>query len=459
MTVGIKMIVGIRFNMYDESGQLLESGFDAPPVCYLHGGDLIMRALQEQLSGLSAGDSRRVFLAESENPLGKKIFFDVVIDSVRPATSAEMEAGHHLPGHGNTESQLVVHLVSGFLGSGKTTAIYQACKSLQANGSEPIVITNDQGRLLVDTHFFCSKGVQALQISGGCYCCNYMTLEGMIADIATRASVRSIVFAEAVGSCTDMVATVMKPLLNSMPGAVVTVTSFADARLLLNLIRGNQIYADDVRYIYHKQLEEAFVIVLNKIDLLSENELKEVRQYLQTAYPGKTILEQNSLVADGTSAWLSWLEKQKTSPWLPSLELDYDRYAAGEAKMAWLDNELTIESKTGMANIMARELADDIVARIKAKEMPIGHLKFWINGTDKLSFTTAGTQDAPDTQEPGAMSVSMLINARVETEPEDLDEIVRDAISNLLAGNEAQVIIKHAALFKPGYPVPVQRIA
>jgi hypothetical protein len=91
--------------------------------------------------------------------------------------------------------------------------------------------------------------------------------------------------------------------------------------------------------------------------------------------------------------------------------------------------------------------------------MPIGHLKFWINGTDKLSFTTAGTQDAPDTQEPGAMSVSMLINARVETEPEDLDEIVRDAISNLLAGNEVQVIIKHAALFKPGYPVPVQRIA
>lgn len=459
IAIGNKMVVSIRFNMYDGSGQLLESRLDASPVHYLHGGDTILPSLQQQLCGLSAGDSRRVFLPESENPLGKLIFFDIVIDSVRSATSAELEAGYPLPKYGYRSSQLVIHLVSGFLGSGKTTAIYQACKLLQERGSKPSVITNDQGRLLVDTHFFSSKGIRVMQISNGCYCCNYKPLEVMIGEIAAQASVRSMVFAEAVGSCTDIVATVMKPLLSTIPQAIVTVTSFADALLLLNLIRGKQTFVDDVKYIYYKQLEEASVIVLNKIDLLHEKELKEVQQHLRSCYPGKEIIEQNSLVDNEGSPWLSWLENQKTSIWLPSLELDYDRYAAGEAKMAWLDKELIIQSASGMANIIARKLANEIAVEIMTKEMPVGHLKFWINGTHKLSFTAAGTQDPMDEQPVAALSASLVINARVQTEPEELDQIVWHAIRNIMAGKEVQVIVKHAALFKPGYPVPVQRIA
>lgn len=46
------------------------------------------------------------------------------------------------------------HLVGGFLGSGKTTAIIQACKRLLQTGQKVGVITNDQGKYLVDTAFF-----------------------------------------------------------------------------------------------------------------------------------------------------------------------------------------------------------------------------------------------------------------------------------------------------------------
>ncbi|HBH85530.1 MAG TPA: hypothetical protein DDY34_17245 [Bacteroidales bacterium] len=38
-----------------------------------------------------------------------------------------------------------IHLVGGFLGSGKTTAIANACKILSDKGSTTSVITNDQG--------------------------------------------------------------------------------------------------------------------------------------------------------------------------------------------------------------------------------------------------------------------------------------------------------------------------
>jgi G3E family GTPase len=47
-----------------------------------------------------------------------------------------------------------LHLVGGFLGSGKTTAIGGAARELVRRGVSVGVVTNDQGGLLVDTAAF-----------------------------------------------------------------------------------------------------------------------------------------------------------------------------------------------------------------------------------------------------------------------------------------------------------------
>ncbi|GEM_PF-1067620 len=44
-------------------------------------------------------------------------------------------------------------LTGGFLGSGKTTAIREACAVLLQDRTRAAVITNDQGQQLVDTEF------------------------------------------------------------------------------------------------------------------------------------------------------------------------------------------------------------------------------------------------------------------------------------------------------------------
>ncbi len=46
-----------------------------------------------------------------------------------------------------------LHLVNGFLGSGKTTAIVAAARQHIARGERVGIVTNDQGRYLVDTGF------------------------------------------------------------------------------------------------------------------------------------------------------------------------------------------------------------------------------------------------------------------------------------------------------------------
>jgi G3E family GTPase len=69
-----------------------------------------------------------------------------------------------------------IYLVGGFLGSGKTTAIIQACRILMADGKKVGVITNDQGKYLVDTAFMKFNDIPTVEVTGGCFCCNYQDL-------------------------------------------------------------------------------------------------------------------------------------------------------------------------------------------------------------------------------------------------------------------------------------------
>jgi len=66
-----------------------------------------------------------------------------------------------------------IHIVGGFLGAGKTTAIIQSAKILMAQGKKVAVITNDQGRYLVDTAFTRLSEIPSVEITGGCFCCRY----------------------------------------------------------------------------------------------------------------------------------------------------------------------------------------------------------------------------------------------------------------------------------------------
>ena len=77
-----------------------------------------------------------------------------------------------------------LHLVGGFLGSGKTTAIGSACELLRRRGRRPAVVTNDQGEVLVDTRLLAGAGIPTAEVVGGCFCCRYPELVERIAALA-----------------------------------------------------------------------------------------------------------------------------------------------------------------------------------------------------------------------------------------------------------------------------------
>jgi CobW/HypB/UreG, nucleotide-binding domain len=408
---------------------------------YRHGSSTISPLLQAQLEGLNAGDTRYITLKKGEGGADDDFSFEVVIERIR-----------------ETPFPLKIHLLSGFLGSGKTTAIIQASRLLKNQNIPVAVITNDQGERLVDGDLFSHLGIPSGQVTNGCFCCNYNDLDRTIRRLSGHGSPAglsspAVLFAESVGSCTDLLATVLKPLLQQHPEWQPTVSVFADARLLQSLLDDSTPSAFDssVRYIYFKQLEEAQVVVVSKTDLLADK--ATLQCLMQKHYGEKTILYQNSFKQEDIALWLTTLDNTLFSTGLPSLNIDYDLYGAGEAKLAWLDQELEIQSPSNKAQTAAITL----IQRLSALDYPIGHLKFLLDGKTKLSFTATGSTD--DHHPEPALSATLLINARIQTDPNNLSHLVTIATTAIEKEYDCTIrtISKHS--FQPGFPKPTHRIA
>ena len=169
-----------------------------------------------------------------------------------------------------------IHLVGGFLGSGKTTAIANVCKILSDKGITTSVITNDQGQCLVDSQVIQQAEIPYAEVTGGCFCCNYNELDSQI-NLLQKDYNPDEIFAEFVGSCTDLIATVLKPLLQYRESDIeqVTFSSFVDSQLLLMHLQGKALpFKDETNYIWEKQLEEAEILIVNKVDLLSATDFE-----------------------------------------------------------------------------------------------------------------------------------------------------------------------------------------
>ena len=109
--------------------------------------------------------------------------------------------------------------VGGFLGSGKTTLLRRAAERFRQNGVRVALIANDQAPNLVDTELLRQQGLAVAEVSGGCFCCRFDKLVCSIkALLDTNAP--QVILAEPVGSCTDLSATVIRPLGRLYPATV-----------------------------------------------------------------------------------------------------------------------------------------------------------------------------------------------------------------------------------------------
>lgn len=341
---------------------------------------------------------------------------------------------------------MVLHLVGGFLGSGKTTAIAQASKQIAREGQRVAIVTNDQGRYLVDEAFLDLAESPTVSVGGGCFCCRFDDLAKRLQELA-REHQPDVIFAESVGSCADLVATVVHPLLELRPEGVEarSYSCFADSRLLLRRLENKPMpFHEDVVYVYDLQIAEADLLVVNKVDLLSPAARDSLESLATEAYPNKRLLCQNSLDPESVAAWLETLGTIGIGH---AEHVDYERYGAGEAMLAWLDANIQLRPEDDPAQIL-QSIADEIAR----SRVAIGHVKFALEAdgaSQKLSWTTVD----PGFEAPSDLNARrILVNARIQSEADDL----RRAFERALAPWPGRVT--SLEVFHPGFPRPTHRI-
>jgi G3E family GTPase len=356
-----------------------------------------------------------------------------------------------------------VHLVGGFLGSGKTTAITNASVKLRDAGTIAGVVTNDQGNYLVDSRFIDSNAIPSGEVTGGCFCCNFNDLDKQI-QILLNAEHPAVIFAESVGSCTDLVATVLRPLIKFRNDEIesFTLSIFADARLLLKYLQHENLnFSDEISYIFEKQIEEANILVANKIDLLQPHQLQELKILATVSFPDKLILYQNSLDFESLDQWLQTIDHYDRGAVHKTIDIDYQIYGKGEAHLAWLDEEIEINGSGAWHEAIS--IIEKIKCKLDEQRLNIGHLKFLISNikrSDKVSFTSVPAHDWKAGLVPlEGEKIILMVNARVETNPGNLRNIVYEIVSD--AGRKPSISIQEhcVSAFQPGFPSPTYRMA
>ena len=351
-----------------------------------------------------------------------------------------------------------LHVVGGFLGSGKTTAIIQAARKFMSQGIRVGVITNDQGKYLVDTAFVKFAEVPTMEVSGGCFCCNFGSLDVSL-DQLLRSANPEVVFAEAVGSCADLVATVVKPLqaYKNDQLSLVTLSVFVDARLIRRRLRNEPMpFSEDVTYLFDKQLAEAGLIIVNKIDLLKESAFEEVKVLLARDYPFKKILFQSSLSPEGVEKWLQLVENGQGVIPEVGVEIDYARYGHGEAQLAWLDEVVTLRGMKVQEG--CKRLIHEVVDSLHSQQVAIGHLKFLLRSGDqviKVSIVTLDDAEFDLALQPLAPEeIQVIVNARVEMPASDLHALFLACLER----TQVSYVEEEVNYFHPGQPQPTHRI-
>lgn len=308
-------------------------------------------------------------------------------------------------------------VVVGFLGAGKTTLILAAARLLAEHGLRSAIILNDQGESLVDTELARSSGFDTGEVTGGCFCCRFSELI-RIAD-QLRAYSPDVIFAEPVGSCTDLSATILQPIQQAYSDTF----QLAPLTVLIDPSRIQD--NEDIAFLFKKQLDEADLVCFTKSDL-----------YLDPPRAINT-RQLSARTGQGVAAWLDEIMSGKLALSGKILDIDYDRYAQAEAALAWLNAEADIACDPPVSPAMLLgPFLDTLDHQLTVAGIRIVHLKA-LDQTPAGSLKAAQCANAEEPTIEGALDASpaqshhLLLNLRAAFAPDPVRAIVERALETL----------------------------
>lgn len=160
---------------------------------------------------------------------------------------------------------------TGFLGSGKTTAILATAQALGARNERVAIVENERGAIGVDGPYLESQGLGVREISDTCICCDIQSNLGHTVRLLESLYQPTWVLVEASGVAhPDELANTLED--EDLPDAQWSMVALIDA------VRFGRLWPDvgGLGYLLRWQVERADVVLLTKADAISPEALNQI---------------------------------------------------------------------------------------------------------------------------------------------------------------------------------------
>ncbi|MFC0906609.1 hypothetical protein ACFHWD_18205 [Clostridium sp. MT-14] len=225
----------------------------------------------------------------------------------------------------------------------------------------------------------------------------------------------------------------------------------------------HSLYPDEVKYLFCKQIEEADIIVLNKIDLMSQQELVIVENIIKKNFPEKQLIEISAKENINMNLWLEKIEKTKHKDNF-TMDVNYQTYGRAEAYLGWLNTSTELSSSEEFdISAFIRDFIEVLKNKFNNEKLEIAHLKIYgVSNNKYVKVSLTGLSD--DINFSGQVPLidnkaNIIINARINVSPRKLENYVISKLNKFSAKKSITPKNIKTECFMPEQPNPKYRMS
>lgn len=332
-------------------------------------------------------------------------------------------------------------VVSGFLGAGKTTTMIAMAEHMNETYGETAIIANDLGANLVDTNLTQTSGCTVAEIASGCIC---YQMDNTIDQIRRLRDKEDAVFVMSdipgcgVGALDHVYHTLARDHADEFTLSPFMVVVDPERLRMIMPEKADINLPDELVYLLKLQLEEADLVVLNKIDLLDDDTRERYVDFLKTACPDIPVICISARERTNIDELAKFVTEHTSALKNFSVRNNHE-FEQAEAKLTWYNRRLFFKTNSG-EKIDSNAVVDDLIEEIRMglieRKRNVPHLKTFAtsgNGDFNKASLIGVDYDVEYEQKflRGHKNMRMIINARAVCESRPLARLVDDAVDEI----------------------------
>lgn len=301
-------------------------------------------------------------------------------------------------------------VIGGFLGSGKTTTVINIGKFLADKGHTVAIIVNEIGEIGIDGDLISKYGLETKEITNGCICCTLkVSMKTTLMELRKSFNPDFVIIEPSGIAFPNLIKKEIELMNLGVSVKVSPLTTLIDGSRFKAIMKSVKNYAI-------RQIEDADILVINKVDLVENLQLPVLETSVQQLNPKAKVIKMSSRPEDaGFNELLKMImpeavmtEKTKPAPAhkheTETHEHEHDHgehvhhehthYDSDESGLASYANDYKILAEnidSDMAKVLAMDIADSVKSGIiKFSPEFVGHVKMFLESpyeTVKISIT------------------------------------------------------------------------